>query len=39
MSHTSNLLNKNPTIKQMEKLADYMAHSPDEQQKYKKILK
>ena len=39
MSHTSNLLNKNPTIKQMEKLADYMAHSPEEQQKYKKILK
>jgi len=39
MSHTTNLLNKNPSIKQMEILADYMAHSPDEQQKYKKILK
>ena len=39
MSHTSYLLNKNPTIKQMERLADYMAHSTDEQQKYKKILK
>ena len=39
MSHTSYLLNKNPTIKQMEKLAYEMAHSPDEQQKYKKILK
>lgn len=39
MSHTSYLLNKNPTIKQMEILAYQMAHSPQEQQKYKKILK
>ena len=39
MSHTSYLLNKNPTIKQMEVLAYQMAHSPEEQQKYKKILK
>jgi hypothetical protein len=39
MSHISYLLNKNPSIKQMEILADYMAHSPDEQGKYKKILK
>lgn len=39
MSHTSYLLNKNPTIKQMEVLAYQMAHSPQEQQLYKKILK
>lgn len=39
MSHITYLLSKNPNIKQMEKLADYMAHSPDEQQRYKKILK
>ena len=39
MSHTSYLLNKNPTIKQMEILAYQMGHSPQEQQKYKKILK
>ena len=39
MSHTSYLLNKNPTIKQMEILADYMAHSTEEQGKYKKIIK
>lgn len=39
ISWVSDLLNKNPTIKQMEKLADYMAHSPEEQGKYKKILK
>lgn len=39
MSHTSYLLNKNPTIKQMEILAYQMGHSLQEQGKYKKILK
>jgi len=39
MSHISYLLNKNPTIKQKEILADYMAHSKEEQGKYNKILK
>jgi hypothetical protein len=39
ISHTSYLLNKNPTLKQMEILAEKMAHSPEEQAKYKKILK
>ncbi len=39
ISWVSDLLNKNPTIKQMEKLADYMAHSIGEQGKYKKISK
>ncbi len=38
MSHISYLLIKNP-LKKMEILADYMAHSPDEQDKHKKILK
>jgi len=39
MSHITFLLNKNPTIKQMEILSNQMAHSPEEQGKYKKILK
>lgn len=39
MSHITYHLSKNPTIKQMEILAYQMAHSTDEQQKYKKILK
>jgi hypothetical protein len=39
MSHITYLLNKNPTIKQMEILSNQMAHSPEEQGKYKKILK
>jgi len=38
MSWVSSLLNRNPSIIQMEKLANYMAHSKDEQGKYKKIL-
>lgn len=39
MSHISHLMKTNPTIKQMKILADYMAHSIQEQGKYKKILK
>ena len=39
MSHITYLLNKNPTIKQMEILAFQMAHGLEEQGKYKKILK
>ena len=39
ISWVSSLLNTNPTIKQMEILADFMAHSTEEQGKYKKILK
>ena len=39
ISWVSDLLSQNPSIKQMEILADYMAHSPQEQQLYKKILK
>jgi hypothetical protein len=37
MSHTSNLLSKNPSIKEMEILANQMAHGLTEQQKYKKL--
>lgn len=39
ISWVSSLLNTNPTVKQMEILADYMAHSTEEQGKYKKLLK
>lgn len=39
MSHITYLLSKNPTIKQMEILANQMAHSINEQQLYKKIKK
>lgn len=39
MSHITYHLSKNPTIKQMEILAYQMAHSPQEQQLYKKIIK
>ena len=38
MSHISRLLKTNPTIKQMETLAFYMANSVEEQRKYNKIL-
>lgn len=39
MSHSSYLLNKNPSIKEMEILAFKMGHGLEEQGKYKKILK
>jgi uncharacterized protein YheU (UPF0270 family) len=37
MSWTSDLLNKNPSVQQMEILANQMAHGLTEQQKYKKL--
>jgi hypothetical protein len=37
MSWTSDLLNKNPSVQQMEILANQMGHGLSEQQKYKKI--
>jgi hypothetical protein len=39
MGWVSNLLNRNPSIIQMERLANYMAHGLDEQGLYKKLLK
>ena len=38
MSHISNLLKTNPSIKQMKELAKYMANSLDEQRRYNKLL-
>ncbi len=38
MSWIINLLKKNPSIIQIEKLANYMAHSKDEQGKYKNLI-
>ena len=38
-SHISNLLKTNPTVKAMKELATAMAHSPEEQKLYNKIIK
>lgn len=38
MSWASNLHNKNPSVKQINELAYMMAHSPEENLKYKKII-
>ena len=38
-SHISYLLKTNPTVKAMKQLATAMAHSPEEQKLYNKILK
>ena len=39
MSWASNLHNQNPSVKQINELAYMMAHSPEENLKYKKIMK
>ncbi len=38
MSWASNLHNQNPSVKQINELAYKMAHSPEENLKYKKII-
>jgi len=39
MSWISSLMRRNPTIIELDELAYLMAHSPDEQRRYNKILR